>query len=138
MSRYALILSAGILAVISVACVATAPSPAPQFPPVPHPGPRLLGSRATFVPAVLTVNPTCSDADDFVRRIKVLKAGYDPNPTTGPYNPPDTQTPPAGAPPNNPYNLRQEIVDDLKAAYNNAPRLFKDQLCQLDGIYLNP
>ena len=138
MRRSIFLIGAVLVAAASIACVATVPAPLPPQP-MSHLGARLLGSRATIVPAMLTVNTDCSDADDFFKRIKVLKSSYDPS-LPGQYQPPDGQikTPPSGAPPDNPYNLRQEIEDDLKAAYNNAPEFFKGQLCKLNGIYLNP
>jgi hypothetical protein len=52
--------------------------------------------------------------------------------------PPTLQQPVAGAAASNPYNLRKEIVADLKNAYTNAPPFFQRQLCLLDGVYLNP
>jgi hypothetical protein len=128
MIRSARFLGAGLLAAAFFACVPGVQTRPPLL---------MLGSRATVIPAVLTSNSYCSDADSFFQRVAVLTAGYDPNVPPGRYVPPTLQQPPAGAPANNPYNLRKEIVDDLKQAYANAPLFFKTQLCLLDGVYLN-
>jgi len=126
MPRSALVLGAGLLTAASFACVPDVQMRAPL---------PVLGSRATVMPAVLTSRSYCSDADSFFQRVAVLKAGYNPNIPPGQYVPPTLA--PASGPANNPYNLRTEIVNDLKAAYANAPPFFKTQLCRLDGVYLN-
>ena len=126
MLRSARLIAAGLLAAASFACVSGV-----------QPRPALLGSRTTVRPALLTSRTYCSDADTFFQRVAVLKADYQPNVPPGQYVPPTLQPLPAATTPSNPYQLRQEIMDDLKAAYNNAPDFFKNQLCLLDGVYLS-
>jgi hypothetical protein len=115
MIRSALLLCAGLLAAACFACAQTPPPPPTVLPP---PLPPVSASA---------VQPC--DAPHFVAAVQVLTAAYNPN--SSPYSPPDQNVQVN-------YPLRNEIKNDLTDAFTNAPQFFKNQLCALDGIYINP
>ena len=65
---------------------------------------------------------------DFVSKIQVLQQFY--NPQNNSYSPPTSNI-------QQNYRLRQEILDDLSAAFANAPQRIKDDLCALDGVFID-
>jgi hypothetical protein len=110
MVRTALLAGAGVIAAACVAC-----TPKPQ-PPPPGPPPE---HRAQIC------NP--DDADSFIRSVHFLKSGYDPaDPYTRFADPPITDEP-----------LPSVVEADLRSAFTVAPPFFKDDVCKLDGIFIN-
>jgi hypothetical protein len=118
MTRYALMLCAGILIAMSGGC---APGPVELPPPA-----------APVRPPVLRVAPACqsmgiSSGLVFVSQ-RVRVGTFFPRPGFGPLNPvPFGSWPVAG----DPYKT------DLAAAFEAAPQSFQAQLCGLDGVIVN-
>jgi hypothetical protein len=113
MIRVALLLCTGMLTAVCVAC-AQYPTPPTMVPTPPPP------SAGGGPPVVVQ---SCS-ADEFVSRVKVLKADY--NPTANPYAPPTGDISPG-----------TNIQDDLRDAFSNAPQKIRDHLCALTRVFIN-
>jgi hypothetical protein len=108
MTRSARLLFAAALAALCFAC---APPP-----------PAIVG------PPVRTALCNVNDANSFVRGVSILdtSTGYNPN---GAYGVPPRVV---GA------SLTGNVAADLAAAFSVAPGFFRQHLCDLDGIYIDP
>jgi hypothetical protein len=115
MIRSALLLCAGIIAATCFACA-----------PLPPPAPPPAAVEMAKVSTTATPQPTC-DADFFLSKVQVYMAKFTPGP--GAYLPPSI--PLLGSP-----GGPQKAVD-LTAAFNAAPPNFRQQLCNLDMVYIN-
>jgi hypothetical protein len=108
MIRAALLLCAGLLTAMCIACAA---------PPQPVAG--------GGVPVALTTWPLAScDARTFADSVRTLPDSFDPTHT-------DTDPPQGGV-------LDQDIHDDLQTAFGAAPSFLQTRLCGLNGVYVTP
>jgi hypothetical protein len=119
MIRSTLILSAGVLAVVCFACV----PPPPAAPPPPPP----LATASAMVGRPISAALDCV-GKKFADNVLLLDQSF-----PGPDAILPSYLEPTGAP--LPDNV---IKSDLQKAYDSAPAFFKAQLCQLDGIFVDP
>jgi len=106
-----LVLILGLVVGLYSACqLATS---APTSPPA--------GTVGSF-PTCAQRNPPILTGDDFAATVRFV---------SGPYDPSGFGAPPRGAPVGAPY------FADLSRAFTNAPPAFRDQLCGLDGVFID-
>jgi hypothetical protein len=111
MIRYALLLSAALLTALTFACAPPPPPFVAAAPPPPAP--------------VCDVNNENSFVPSKVFMLDIQQRAYDPT-TFG--------DPPALAV----ANLPQNTVNDLTQAFKNAPLFFRQHLCNLNGVFIDP
>ena len=114
MKPFVLIATASVVALTLSACP---PLPPPSPPPPSPPPPPLSPTQ---------VSQVCDVTKTILNQVPFMKAGFEPEEPY--YRGPDVD----------PSPINQDIQADLTAAFNLAPATFRAQLCDLQGIYINP
>lgn len=124
MIRSALILAAGLLAAACFACAPPPPPPPP--PPAPVAAMNVMPGRSSGRALDCVGKP-------FAENVLLL----DNSTFHGPAAVSPNYTPPSGTLLTN-SDRDKVIKSDLQKAYDIAPPFFQTQLCQLDGIFIDP
>ncbi len=111
-------LNLAVLSVILAACSACTQAASPAAPP-----PTQTSSAPTAI-AYCDTGP--NPQDPFLAHVHVLQPNFSPTS--------HDQSPPI----DNSAVLNQDVAAELTAAFNAAPSSFQQQLCKLDGIYIDP